>query len=259
MRETGLLAVLFPELAEGVGVAQNVYHAYDVYHHSLATLDAAPAEDAIVRLAALLHDAGKPRTRTTEDGEAYAHFYRHEIVGEEIARDVLTRLRFPVADVDEVARLVRHHMYAANPNLEARTIRRFIRRIGPDLLGRQFALRAADIVGSGLPKRDDSNERFEARVGAVVAERPPLSVTDLAVSGNDVIDALHRAGLARNTRGGPEVGRTLRALLERVIDEPSLNELGTLRELLGREIHALCRFVPRETDNAGSSEAFATD
>ncbi len=120
-------------------------------------------------------------------------------------------------------------MYSADPAAKDATIRRFVRRVGPENLDRLFALRAADIAGSGLPKRDDANERYEERVRAVTAQRPPLGVTDLAIGGDDVVAALVARGvLAPGTRGGPEVGRILRELLDRVTDDPSVNEPAAL-------------------------------
>ncbi|MGP6158054.1 MAG: CCA tRNA nucleotidyltransferase [Vulcanimicrobiaceae bacterium] len=227
LRETGVLPYVLPEVAEGVGVEQNEFHAYDVYRHSLETLDAVPPGDSVLRLAALLHDVAKPRTK---EGP---HFYRHEIVGEELSAELLTRLRFPNETADTVARLVRNHMYAADPSQSDATLRRFIRRVGPENLERQFALRAADIVGSGLPKRSDVNERFQERVREVLAQRPALSVRDLAISGDDVIAALVAGGgLPRGSKGGPEVGGVLRTLLERVVDDPHVNERETLLAML---------------------------
>jgi tRNA nucleotidyltransferase/poly(A) polymerase len=219
MRAGGLLPVILPSLARTVGVEQNEWHAYDVYHHTLATVDAAPAGDLVLRLAALFHDIAKPQTK---DGP---HFYRHEIVGEEDARETLTRLRFSGEEVETVSRLVRGHMYVADPAVKDATIRRFIRRIGPEHLDRLFALRAADIAGSGLPKRDDSNERYQARVYEVASAKPPLSVKDLAVTGSDVVALLKEAGaLAPSSSGGPAVGRILGALLDRVVEDPAVNE-----------------------------------
>jgi len=246
MREGGLLPYVLPEIAEGVGVEQNRFHRYDVYRHHLVTLDATPKGDLTLRLAALLHDVAKPRTKTI--GDEGAHFYGHEIVGEEMARALLERLRFPSAQALDVSRLVRNHMYAADPSVADRTARRFIRRVGEDLLDRQFALRGADIVGSGLPKRGEENEAFEARVRAVLAERPALSVRDLAVSGQDVIAALVAAGkLPRGSRGGPAVGAILHRLLESVLDDPSRNQ----RDLLLAATAELASwdgpFVSRET------------
>jgi tRNA nucleotidyltransferase (CCA-adding enzyme) len=120
-------------------------------------------------------------------------------------------------------------MYSADPEAQDRTLRRFIRRIGPQHLDRLFALRWADIAGSGLPKRDDSNERFEARIAAVLAERPAFSVADLALSGSDVIAILERKGIVEpGFRGDARVGEVLRALFEEVTDDPSRNEAGLL-------------------------------
>ncbi len=226
MRETGVLGFVLPEVLEGWGVEQNEWHAYDVYHHTLATLDAAPASDPLLRMAALLHDVGKPRTK---DGP---HFYRHEILGAEMAREIMERLRFSNEEVETVASLVRHHMYAADASLADGTIRRFVRRIGPERLERQFALRAADVVGSGLPKRG-GNALFEARVRALLALRPPLAVADLAISGTDVIGALVAHGvLPKGSRGAPLVGELLRELLEDVTDDPGRNERETLLSML---------------------------
>ena len=93
-------------------IEQNEWHAHaDVYYHSLATLDAAPAGDQTLRLAALFHDVAKPQTK---DGP---HFYRHEILGEELTREILTRLRFSAEQTDTVAALVRAHMFAADPDM----------------------------------------------------------------------------------------------------------------------------------------------
>jgi putative nucleotidyltransferase with HDIG domain len=233
MREGGLLERVLPEIAEGIGVGQNEYHAHDVYRHTLATLDATAPGNLAVRLGALLHDVGKPRTK---DGP---HFYRHEILGEALARDILGRLRFSNELIERVAALVRHHMYRADPALADATVRRFVRRIGVDHLSDQFALRAADIVGSGLPKRGEDNEGFEARVSQVVAQKPALSVKDLAIDGAAVIEAaVGRGLLPAGSRGGPIVGKALQALLERVIEQPELNEPAALHAELARILEA---------------------
>jgi hypothetical protein len=111
--------------------------------------------------------------------------------------------------------------------------------VGIDNLELQFAVRAADIAGSGLPKRGPENEQFQERVWQTLAERPPLSVKDLAVSGADAIDALVAAGrLPRGSRGGPAVGILLRAVLEAVLDDPGLDREGQLA-ILHREAEAV--------------------
>ncbi len=225
--ETGVLQHIWPELLEGVGVEQNEWHAYDVWRHNLETMDATPAGDGILRVAALLHDVGKPRCK--EDG----HFYRHEMVGADMARDMLSRLRFSNDAVETVEHLVRHHMYNQDPELSDAAVRRFVRRIGLPHLQRQFAVRSADIIGSGMPKRDDSNERFEARVWAEVERKPAFSVTDLAIDGSDVISAMVQRSLApAGFRGDRRVGDALQWLFEQVTDRPERNERQTLYVLL---------------------------
>jgi tRNA nucleotidyltransferase (CCA-adding enzyme) len=227
LRETGVLAYVWPELLEGVGVEQNEWHAYEVYRHNLETLDAVPPGDLVLRIAALLHDIGKPRTK---DG---THFYRHEQVGADMAHDMLARLRFSNDVMQTAEHLVRQHMYVADPDLSDAAIRRFIRRIGVEHLDRQFALRAADIAGSGLPKRDDSNERFQARVYAEVARKPAFSIKDLRIDGGVVIEMMVRMGLAPpGYRGDRRVGEALQQLFEQVTEQPERNEPATLRALL---------------------------
>lgn len=227
LQETGVLEHLWPELSEGVGVEQNEWHAYDVWHHSLATLDATPPGNPTVRLAALLHDVGKPRTK---DGP---HFYRHEVVGAEMARSMLDRFRFPNDVVQATEHLVRNHMYSADPALSDAGVRRFIRRIGPENIEHLFDIRHADIRGSGLPKRDGSNEVFEARVRAELERKPAFSVRALAIDGDDVIAALVRRGEAPESfKGDERVGTALHWLFEQVTDEPERNERTLLLRLL---------------------------
>lgn len=227
LRETGILANLWPELLEGVGVEQNEWHAYDVWKHGMATVDASPPGDLTLRLAALFHDIGKPRTK---DGP---HFYRHELVGADLARTMLARYRFPHDVTEGTEHLVRHHMYSADPLLSDAAVRRFIRRIKPEYIERLFDLRHADIAGSGLPKRDGSNEAFEARVRGELARKPAFSIRELKVGGSDVITALVARGEAgAGFTGDERVGAALRWLFEKVTDEPERNERTVLLEML---------------------------
>ncbi len=233
LRETGILEVFWAELLEGVGVEQNAWHAYDVYRHALATLDATPPGDPLLRLAALLHDVAKPRTK---EGE---HFYRHELLGAEMAAAMLARLRFSNEEIATVAHLIRHHLYTTDPVQTDAAIRRFIRRVGPEHLERLFALRRADVAGSGLPERGEWNRRFEERVRAELARKAPLRASDLAIGGEEVIDALVRAGLAPpGFRGDRRVGDLLGWLLEQVTEVPERNERETLLALLEQRIAA---------------------
>lgn len=102
MKKAGLLTIYLPELLEGYGMEQNKYHTHDVFHHILSTVDVAPKE---VRLAALFHDIGKPRCKVG------ATFYAHDIVGAEMTRKILQRLKFPSKDTNKISQLVRWHMF----------------------------------------------------------------------------------------------------------------------------------------------------
>src|SRR5579863_736516 len=233
LRETGVLAELWPELLEGLGIEQNEWHAYDVYRHSLATLDAAPPGDLVLRLAALLHDVGKPRTKSG------AHFYRHEIEGAGMVKAMLERFRFSHDVVQSTEHLVRQHMYSADPELSDAALRRFIRRVEPENIERLFALRRADIAGSGLPERDGGNRAFEAKVRAELARKPAFSIRELAIGGDDVIAALvHRGDAPEGFRGDERVGAALRWLFEQVTDEPERNERTLLLRILEQYLAA---------------------
>ncbi len=142
--ETGLLAVIAPELAAQQGIPQRKVDGEDLWDHTLRTVDAAPASRPVVRLAALVHDLGKPATLA--DG----HFHHHDVVGARLTESMLRRLRFPRPVVDDVAHLVRHHMFVADPSLSDAAVRRFLKRVGPRSIDALFALRRADDIGSGL-------------------------------------------------------------------------------------------------------------
>ncbi len=236
LRETGVLTYLWPELLEGVGVEQNEWHAYDVWRHLMATADAASPGDIVGRLAALLHDVGKPRTK---EGP---HFYRHEIVGAEMTEAMLARYRFPNDVTGATQHLVRNHMYSADPELSDAALRRFIRRVQPANIERLFALRHADIAGSGLPKRDDANERFEARVRDELSRKPAFAIADLTVNGDDVLAALRKRGdVSPEFKGDERVGAALHWLFEQVTDEPERNERTLLLRILDQYLDRASR------------------
>ena len=226
LRETGALDRVLPELMEGWDVEQNEFHAFSVYYHSLRACDLAPQE-LVLRLAALFHDVGKPRTK---EGP---HFYRHEFVGAEMAKTALQRLRFSNDVVAAVCRLVALHMYHADDHLSDAAIRRFIRRAGSEHIDALFSLRQADVLASGLPPRGvEQNARFEERVKGVLNAPHVFSLADLCIDGNDVIELMREDKIVgADFRGGPRVGETLRYCLEQTLDDPAKNQPHVLREL----------------------------
>jgi putative nucleotidyltransferase with HDIG domain len=223
LREAELLALWLPELAACRGVPQNRFHAYDVYFHSLYSCDAARADQPIVRWAALLHDIGKPGTRAERAGEGT--FHGHEELGARLANALLERLRFAHATRERIVHLIREHMFDYRPEWSDAAVRRFVRRVGRDRVAELFDLRIADALGNGT--RDPDPRRLAAmarRIDGVLAGSAALSVRDLAVDGDTVMQAI---GLP----SGPEVGRVLERLLEEVLDDPALN---TRERLLAR-------------------------
>jgi tRNA nucleotidyltransferase (CCA-adding enzyme) len=215
LAETGLLPIISPELAAQRGVPQNKVAGEDLWDHTLRTVDAAPAGRPIVRLAALLHDIGKPST--LGDGP----FRGHEVVGADLARRLLERLRMPKAVTERVVHLVRHHMFAYEPDWGDAGVRRFIRRVGRAELADLFELRAADSVGSGLDPEAGGLGELRTRVEAQLAASVALDRAALAVDGDDLMTEL---GVPQ----GPTLGRILDRLLEQVIADPALNDRPTL-------------------------------
>jgi tRNA nucleotidyltransferase (CCA-adding enzyme) len=226
MRRTGLLAEVLPELLPTVGCLQNRFHKHDVYAHTLATLDAA-IPDFVVRMAALLHDLGKPATQTPrEDAPGEFSFFRHEQLGAELAETICARLKLSAEERATICALVAGHMFFYTPDWTDGTVRRFVKRVGPELVPLLFALREADIASRGLGEdREAETRELRGRIARVAAADAALRVTDLAIDGKDVMRIL---GIPPSRR----VGEVLDELLEKVLDEPSLNQRETLERFV---------------------------
>jgi putative nucleotidyltransferase with HDIG domain len=222
LESTGVLRSISPELAAQRGVAQNKIPGDDLWDHTVRSVDAAPAANPVVRLATLVHDIGKPATAA--DG----HFYGHDKVGAELARELLERLRYPRSVVERVTLLVRYHMPTYEPSWSGGAIRRFIRKVGRPALDELWELQRADNVGSGVAPGAGGLDELRRRVDEQLAAAVALDLGDLAIDGHDLLSELA-------LEPGPTVGRILDALLERVMEEPQLNDRPTLL-LLARSI-----------------------
>jgi putative nucleotidyltransferase with HDIG domain len=214
-QETGLLAVISPELAAQRGIAQDKIPGEDLWDHTLRSVDAAPADRPVVRLAALVHDIGKPSTLA--DGR----FHQHDVVGARLAEDLLRRLRYPRTAAEEVTHLVRHHMFPVDPDATDAAIRRFIKRIGKAQLDALFALRRADDIGSGMAPDDPDHMAFRARIDRELAAEAALDRYALAIDGTDLMRELDLVP-------GPRLGWIIDGLVDAVIADPVLNERGSL-------------------------------
>jgi putative nucleotidyltransferase with HDIG domain len=196
-------------------VPQNKVPGEDLWDHTLRAVDAVAADRPVVRLAALVHDIGKPST-FAED-----RFVGHETVGATLAGELLARLRFPRSTVERVVHLVRQHMFAYEPSWGDSAVRRFIAKIGQPALEELFELRRADNLGSGLAADAGGLDELSARVAEQLAADVALDRRDLAIDGDDLIGEL-------GATPGPRLGAVLERLLEAVVEDPGLNDRPTL-------------------------------
>ncbi|HRX43837.1 MAG TPA: HD domain-containing protein, partial [Candidatus Dojkabacteria bacterium] len=235
MRESGLLQIFLPELLEGFGVEQKLYHVDDVYWHSLKTCDY--AEDS-VKLAALLHDIAKPRTDMGN-----GHFYGHDVMGVEMIETIMKRLRFSKTEIERVKTLVRNHMFyyphsqqegKSNEDMQLSqwsdsAVRRFLNRVGEENVEDLFKLRIADATSNpNSPFNPEEITQLQKHISEVRAKDMALKVSDLDITGED----LKLIGV----QAGPAMGKILNALLDIVIEDPLMN---TKEKLLDEAKHML--------------------
>lgn len=215
LRNGRLFPWILPEILEGFGVRQNRYHRHDVYRHTIQVVRNAPAR-LPVRLAALLHDIGKPRVRKSVGGEF--RFHGHAAAGAEVAAAVLTRWRLPGRLVQDVVVLVRNHMLLGSDRWSGAAVRRFIRRVGKERLPDLFDLACADRLDHVDPEASlAALDRLKVRVRDELEKSPPLERGELAIDGADVMDRL-------DIGPGPMVGEILKRVQELVLDDPEKND-----------------------------------
>jgi tRNA nucleotidyltransferase (CCA-adding enzyme) len=230
MAETDMLEVTVPEMIPMIGCRQNKYHAYDVWTHTLRTLDATPKEDVILRVAALFHDIGKPASKGVNPVTDEITFYDHDYVSAEIANVVLERMKFSTEDRIRIVHLVRHHFIRYDRHWSASTIRRWARKVGLENVPSLLTLAKADIVGKGPAKTGlDSlviDELAQLIETMKIEEQIPMSTKSLAINGSDVMTTL---GIGP----GPKVGTVLKLLMEVITDDPEKNTREALLSIVG--------------------------
>lgn len=240
MRELGILKHVLPELEEGWGVTQNKEHIYTVWEHNIRALKHA-AENKWplkIRLSALLHDVGKPRTKKGEGHDST--FYGHDVVGGKITAQALKRLKFPNKIIEDVAKLVRWHLFFSDTEvITLSAVKRIIRHVGEENIWNLMKVRYCDRVGMSRPKeRPFRLRKYESMIEEAL--RSPLSVTQLTVNGEDVIKIA-------KIEPGPKVGYILHILLEEVIEDESLNN----REYQEKRVEELNRLDEKELQKMG--------
>jgi len=218
LEKLGLLEHFLPEFLPSIGCEQGGIHAYDVWEHLLRSLQAAADKDFSLemRLAALFHDIGKPKTRRTGGKNKKYSFFGHEVVGARMTKAIFERLKLPKELTENVVALVRWHMFFSDPEeITLSAVRRTITRIGADNIDNLLNLRVCDRIGTGRPKEQPFRFRkYKAMVDEAL--RDPISVKMLKVNGDRIMELSAE-------KPGRKLGYVLHALLEEALEDASIN------------------------------------
>lgn len=235
LRELKLLSYIMPELAEGYGVGQNKHHIYTVWEHNLLSLKYAVEQkwSFEIRMASLLHDVAKPRVKQGEGKDST--FHNHEVVGGNMARQILSRLKFSSKELEHISKLVRFHLFYYNVDeVTESSVRRLVRKIGPENVDDLLKVRMADRIGSGVPKAEPYKLRHLRYVIEKVAQ-DPISAKMLKVDGDDIMEILQISP-------GSKIGFILEILLGEVLDDSKKNE----KEYLAAKVKELGKMPDEE-------------
>ncbi len=248
LEKLGLLPYVLPEIEAAIGCEQGGIHAYDVYEHLLRTLQAAADKGYGIemRLAALLHDIGKPATRRTGGKNKLYTFFGHEVVGARMTKAILERLKLPRDIIDTVENLVRWHMFFADTEeITLSAVRRTITRVGEDQIENLLNLRVCDRIGTGRPKEQPFRFRkYKAMVDEAL--RDPISVKMLKMDGTRIM-------AITGEKPGKKLGYILHALLEEVLVEPGKNREEYLDNRV-KELHLLDETELKALGDAGKDK-----
>lgn len=218
-----VMTVIIPELKPCIGFNQrNPYHSHDVYDHIAYAVAGYRGCDISVKMALLLHDIGKPECFTV-DAMNIGHFYGHSINSKRIAEDVLCRLRFDTKTVNEVLELVQYHDADIQPNF--RSVRRWLNRVGAEMLEKLMTVRLYDIYAQSAVQRISRIDKvfmIHDIASRVILDRQCFQIKDLAITGYDI--------LSLDVKPGPKVGEILNHLLDKVIEEEIKNDRDILIE-----------------------------
>ncbi len=227
LAKLGLLQYIVPELEEGIGCHQGGAHKYDVFEHLLGALQHATDKklSTTLRLSALFHDIGKPRTKRTPNNKAKPTFYGHEVVGARMTDKIMNRLKYPKDIIEKVVKLIRYHMFFSDTELiTLSAVRRIIANVGAENIWDLMTVRECDRVGMDKTEAPYRLRKYHAMIEEAL--RDPISVKQLKVDGNYLMNEL-------KIKPSPRMGWMLNALLEEVLDDPKKNEIEYLASRVG--------------------------
>ena len=251
MRELGILNFFLPELKEGWEVGQNKHHIYTVWEHNVKALDCAAKErwPLVVRMSALFHDIGKPRAKRGDGPDST--FYNHEVIGAEMSYKILSRLKYGRDFVEKVSKLVRFHLFYYNVDeVSESSVRRLIKKVGPEDMEDLIRVRICDRIGSGVPKAEPYKLRH-FRFLVEKLQRDPVSPKMMKINGDKIKEI---TDLPQSIK----VGLIVNALMEEVLDDPGKNTEEYL-EKRALELMQLTEAKLRELGEAGKEKKEEAD
>ncbi len=224
MQKSGLLKHIFPELLPTIGFIQNRWHKYELFTHSLKTMDFLPASDPELRLMGLLHDIAKPLCKSGETEEAT--YYGHDLKGAEMVAEIFRRMKFPNRSVLRARLIITNHMIGYRSEWSDAAIRRLVKRLGREV-HTILIFQRADVMARGREVKSSLKliDELEERVYNIEQESSAINLNQLKVDGNDIMRI-------KKIPPSPQVGGILKRLMEMVIENPELNRRGKLLKLI---------------------------
>lgn len=214
LREIGALEIIIPEIEAMYDFNQhNPNHHLDVFYHSLEVLENTP-KDVYMRLAAIFHDIGKPVT-FIRDSDGIGHFYDHEKKSSELAEKILKRMKYSNEIIEKTLKLIDEHMTIYNNQFSEKAVKRLMKRIEPASIDQLANFQIADIKATANPEKFQHVLALKERVEEIKKRKDPLTVKELAIDGNDLINL----GISE----GVIIGEILNYLLQEVLENPKLN------------------------------------
>lgn len=221
--ECELMEYILPEFITCIGNSQNhPYHSYDIHEHLIKSVEAIKPDRAL-RWTMLLHDIGKPETKTT-DKEGIDHFYGHVELSAKMASNILKRLKFDNKTINKVVRLIKVHDRRINNS--PKSIRKAIKKIGDDIFLDYLLVQRADIMAQNINKMDKRLQMLDSirnQYDEIKALSQCVSIKELKVNGKDLIE--------NGIKEGKQIGYVLNELLDAVIIDPNKNQKETLLEI----------------------------
>ncbi|MCY7008522.1 CCA tRNA nucleotidyltransferase [Fusobacterium simiae] len=212
MKDTGVLEIIIPEFKATYNFDQcNPHHNLDLFNHIISVVSKVPA-DLELRYTALLHDIAKPVVQTFDD-KGIAHYKTHEIVGADMARDILTRLKLPVKLIDTVAEIIKKHMILYK-DITDKKFNKLLSEMGYDNLLRLIEHSIADNESKNDEVVSTENDFYE-RLQRAVEKQMQVTINDLVINGKDLIEL----GFT-----GKEIGQIKKELLDKYLSEEIQNE-----------------------------------